>query len=233
MTKKTKTVKNQTPRQQAEAFIQSANAFEKSKIKTVKLFSKISWAITAVSLIVTVLSVFAVASMSPLKTVEPFVIRVDNNTGVTDIVTTLKESEESYGEVIDRYWLSQYIRFREGYDWYTVQANFDTSLLMSNAAEQTAIASFYDSAAAPHKILKNNYRVNVRIISITWVGSVAQVRFEKTIVPLNDPTKAAAPQRFMATISYGYYNAPQRDEDRLVNPLGFQVVHYRVDPEAV
>lgn len=232
MTKKTKKQKDQTPLQQANDFIQSANAFEKSRIQSVKRFSKISWAITFVSLLVTVLSLFAVAMMSPLKTVEPFVIRVDNNTGATDIVTTIKDTEASYGEVIDKYWLSQYVRHRESYDWYTVQANYDATMLFSNQAEQTAYASFIDSEAAPHKVFRNNFRVNIRIYSISWVGNVAQVRFEKEIIPLNNQTERPAPTRYLATVSYGYLNAPQSDRDRLINPLGLQVTHYRVDSES-
>lgn len=222
----------QTPLQQAKTFVQSANEFEKSRIQSVKRFSKISWGITFVSLLVTVLSLFAVAMMSPLKTVEPFVIRVDNNTGATDIVTTIKNAEESYGEIVDKYWLSQYLRYRESYDWYTVQDAYDAVMLLSDTAEQTAIAEFMDSPTAPYKIFKDRYRVNVRIISTTWIGRTAQVRFEKSVLPLNAPSDASPPTRHMATITYGYRNAPTADKDRLINPLGFQVMHYRVDPES-
>ena len=84
--------KHQPPLQQSKGFVQSANEFEKSRIQSIKRFNKISWSITFISLIVTVLSLFAVAMMSPLKTVEPFVIRVDNNTVATYILTTLKNS---------------------------------------------------------------------------------------------------------------------------------------------
>lgn len=232
MARKSKQEKNQTPLQQANEFVQSANAFEKSRIQSIKRFNKISWAITFVCLLVTVLSIFAVAMMSPLKTVEPFLVRVDNNTGATDIVTTIKNAEESYGEVMDKYWLTQYLRYREGYDWYTTQANYDAAMLLSNQAEQTAIAGFMDSEAAPFKIFKDKYRVNIRILSTSWVGNTAQVRFEKSVIPLNNPNDQAAPVRFLATIGYGYLNAPQSEKDRLINPLGFQVVHYRVDPES-
>lgn len=232
MAKKEKQQKNQTPLQQANDFVQSANTFEKSRIQSIRRFNKISWTITFISLIVTLLSLFAVAMMSPLKTVEPFVIRVDNNTGVTDIVTTLKESETSYGEVIDKYWLTQYIKYRESYDWYSVQSNYDATMLFSNHAEQAIFAEFMDSEIAPHKIFKDRYRVNIRIISVSWVGTTAQVRFEKSVIPLNDTKEKAAPTRLLATISYGYINATQSDADRTINPLGFQVAHYRVDPES-
>lgn len=229
---KEKQQKKSTPAQQTSDFIQSANAFEKSRINSIKRSNKISWAITFISLLVTVLSLFAVAVLSPLKTVEPFVIRVDNNTGATDIVTTVKNAEESYGEVVDKFWLTQYIKYRESYDWYNVQDNYNATMLLSNQAEQVAIAQFFDSEAAPHKVFKDKYRINVRILSVSWVGHTAQVRFEKSVTPLNNPSEQAPPTRLIATISYGYLNVPQLEKDRLINPLGFQVVHYRVDPES-
>ena len=105
-------------------------------------------------------------------------------------------------------------------------------MLLSGAAEQTAISKLYDSLAAPHKVFKDRFRVDVRIVSISWVGNTAQVRFEKTVMPLNDAAAKPAPQKLIATIGYQYLNSPQADKDRLVNPLGLQIMHYRVDPES-
>lgn len=227
----TTTDKPKTPHQQTTAFVQAANEFEKSRIVSIKRSNKIAWGITFVSTALTALSIGAVALLTPLKTVEPFVIRVDNNTGATDIVTTIKNAQQTYDEVTDRYWLSQYIKYREGYDWYTVQSNYDAAMLLSGVAEQTAIATFMDSPAAPYKVLKERYRVDIRIVSISWVGTTAQVRFEKSVVQLNEPNKPTT-TRLIATIGYQYVNTPQADQDRLVNPLGLQVMHYRVDPEA-
>ncbi|WP_230479013.1 VirB8/TrbF family protein, partial [Kingella kingae] len=46
------------------------------------------------------MAVGAVLGLTPLKTVQPIVIPVDNNTGATDIVTTMKKQEQSYGECL-------------------------------------------------------------------------------------------------------------------------------------
>lgn len=230
MVKKPKNEK--TPYQQATSFIQSASEFEKSRIISIKRNNKIAWGITFVSVALTALSIATVAFITPLKSVEPFVIRVDNNTGATDIVTTIKNAQKTYDEVIDKYWLSQYIRFRESYDWYTVQANYDAAMLLSGVSEQTAISEFFDTPAAPYKVFKEQFRVDVHIVSISWVGNTAQVRFEKTVVRLTDPDSTPEPTKLIATIAYQYVNSPQADKDRLVNPLGLQVLHYRVDPES-
>lgn len=218
-------------KQMAIDFIQQANQFEKSQIDAIKRNNKTAWRITAASLLLAVLSVIAVMLLTPLKTVTPYVIRVDNNTGATDIVTVLQQSETSYGEATDRYWLSQYIKMRESYDWWTVQSTYDASMLLSSSVLQNEIAAFFESEAAPYKVFKDKYRVDIKILSISWIGDTAQIRFEKQVKPLIQGQKAPVVQRYIATIGYRYVNTAQAEKDRLVNPLGLQVMSYRVDPE--
>ena len=68
--------------------------------------------------------------------------------------------------------------------------------------------------------------------AISFVGDMAQVRFEKRVVPVKgDLDKQIPVQKMIATISFEYKNEPTQEKDRLVNPLGFQVTSYRVDPE--
>lgn len=214
-------------------FIQNAKEFEKSEIDRVRKNAKIAWRISGACLLLAGIAVGAVAGLTPLKTVQPFVIRVDNNTGVTDIVTMMKQSEKSYGEISDKFWLAQYVRYREGYDWQVVQDTFNATNLLSSPEEQKLFSALYkENPNAPHKILKDQFRVVVKINAIAFVGEMAQVRFEKVVVPLGGDQNAPPPQKYIATISYTYKNAPMNDADRLINPLGFQVLSYRIDKEA-
>lgn len=224
-----------SPNTKAIKFIQSAQAFERSDIERTKSSTKVAWRVAGVSMFISVLAVGAVIGLTPLKTVEPFVLRVDNNTGATDVVTSVRDIKTlKYDEAIDKFWLSQYVRYREGYDWWTVQAGYDASMLMSSGQIQNDIGAFFESAAAPHKVLRDRARVDVRIISISFFDNTAQIRFEKRVKFLSaDQSNAPAPQRMLATIGYKYVNKPITEKDRLVNPLGFQVMSYRVDPESV
>ena len=233
--KKRKVKTEASPRQEAITFIQKAQEFERSRIDTVKRNNKVAWRVTGVSLFISVLAIGAVIGLTPLKSVQPFVLRVDNNTGATDIVTSVRDIKKiKYDEAIDKFWLGQYIRFREGYDWWTVQAGYDASMLMSSTHIQNDIAGLFDSPAAPYRVLKDKARVDIRVIGVSWVGEVAQVRFERKVKMLaSDQGKEPAPQRMLATIAYRYVNKPITEKDRLVNPLGFQVMSYRIDPEAV
>lgn len=214
--------------------VEEAKKFHQSDIERTRKTAKIAWYVAGGCMIISGLAVGAVLGLTPLKTVEPFVIRVDNNTGATDIVTVMKQRETSYGEVMDKFWLAQYVRYREGYDWQTVQDTFDATNLLSSPSEQTAFSQIYkDNPNAPHKILRDTAKVVVKVKSIAFVGNMAQVRLEKAVIPLNKNNIVPPPQNYIATIAYEYKNAGMKDEDRLINPLGFQVTSYRIDKEHI
>ena len=217
----------------ALAFIEGAKAFEKSEIDRVRRNSKIAWRISGFCLLLVGLMAGAIAGLTPLKEVTPFVVRVDNNTGMTDIVTTVKKKEESYGEVLDKFFLGQYIRNREGYDYQIIQDTYDATMLLSSPAVQGEYSKIYhNNPNAPHLKLRGEYKVVAKINAITFIGKTAQIRFEKQMIPVTgDLDKVIPPQKMIATIGYEYTDKPFSEKDRAVNPLGFQVTSYRVDPE--
>ena len=220
------------PSQAAIQFMEAARAFETSRITSIQRNSKIAWRITAFSLFLSAIAIGAVMLLTPLKTVEPYVIRVDNNTGQTDIVTSLKEQGFTRSEAMDRFWLKQYVSFREQYDWWVVQSNYDAAMLFSGADEQRSLATFFASDAAPYKVFKQDFRMDVKITSMTWVGDIAQVRFERRLRDLRDPTKQPTVQKMIATVAYNYQAESIPEQDRLINPLGFKVESYRTDTES-
>ena len=214
-------------------FINAAKGFESAEIVRVHKSAKIAWRISGVCLLITGLAVGAVAGLTPLKETRPYVVKVDNNTGSTEIVTMMKNQEQSYGEVMDKHWLTRYVQLRESYDWVTIQDNYDAVMLMSSPEIQAAFSKIYnDNPQAPHKVLKNQYKVVAKVKAVTFIGSTAQVRFEKRMVPISGDLNQEIPvQNMIATIGYEYANQPMSEEARRINPLGFIVKSYRVDPE--
>lgn len=228
---------NQSSYNAAKNFIQSAKNFEKSEIERIKKINKIYLGFAIAGLSVAALSAVAVMLLTPLKSVEPFVVRVDNNTGLTDVVSTLKQKTVANDEVLNKYWLANYVRNRESYSWETIQTSYDTTMLLSSKEEQSRFGAIYTAPNAPHKILGKNFRVAVKIRNIAFVGDTAQVRFSKTtagVIPSQDGDKRLDKvDNYIATITFDYQNKPTQEADRLINPLGFQVNNYRIDTEAL
>jgi hypothetical protein len=48
----------------------------------------------------------------------------------------------------------------------------------------------------------------------------------------HDGPERAVAQNWNAILTFKYTTAPEHEKDRVINPLGFQVVNYRSDPEA-
>jgi type IV secretion system protein VirB8 len=214
-------------------FIEKAQGFEKSRILELEKSRKIAWRLVVGFGAIALSSVIAVAMIAPLKTVEPFIVRVDNNTGLTDTVSYIKNQDLAADEVMNKYFLSQYVNLREGYDWHMIQATYDATMLFSSRTIKDEFAKLYERTDAPHKILKDQAKVLVKVNAITFIGDIAQVRFEKTVEPTGrGDGMEKHTSRWIASIAYGYENKPARESDRLINPLGFQVNSYRVDPES-
>jgi type IV secretion system protein VirB8 len=66
----------------------------------------------------TALAIAAIAFhvAAPLKTVEPYVIRVDRSLGSVDVVNVVKDTAQvTSDEAVGKYFLSQYVRARESW----------------------------------------------------------------------------------------------------------------------
>ncbi|PSJ79330.1 hypothetical protein C7N83_12845 [Neisseria iguanae] len=69
-----------------------------------------------------------------------------------------------------------------------------------------------------------------------WGGALvrctAQVRFEKRMMPVTgDLSKTLPVQNWIATIGFEYADQPMGETECRINPLGFQVTSYRINPE--
>ena len=212
-------------------FIEEARKFEESSLREREKKIRIAWAMTAIFGALAALAIVALILLMPLKQTVPYVLKVDQSTGYVDVMTSLGTKDMKYNEAVDKFNLAQYVRARESYDWENIKDFYGAVQLMSAPDVWNEYSEFYRSDISPVKTLKKNVTVQVNIKSITFVGDTAQVRFEKIVRQRNQSASQAQRARLIATIGYDYVTAPMKEEDRLVNPLGFQVFHYRVDQE--
>lgn len=212
-------------------YLDESRGLERDYIGEILLSRKKAWRMAygfgLLAIIAFMVALLAIRREAPT----PMVLRVDNATGAVDILTTIKKHEKTYGEIVDIYWLNSYVLNRESYDYNSIQMLYNTTALLSNYEVQREYYSVFEGPDARDKVLGNHTRILINILSITpdASGGKAVVRF--TSREKNTNSQVTAPKHFIATIAYQYTDAPMSLEDRRINPLGFQVTSYRVDPE--
>lgn len=217
------------------AYYAAVKSFEQDRIAVINTRCKLFLRLSVAELVIILVLAGAIAALTPLKTAVPYVIRVDSTTGYTDIATPLSNEKETYQQAETKYFITRFVINYESYDWQTIQQMFDTVELMS---DNNVFSEYKKNAVAdnsPLNILKKNYRMKTKVKSVTLLKKdVAQIRFSKMI--LDTSGKLATEYEitnWIATIAFNFDKKIKTEGDRLVNPLGFQTVSYRVDAEVV
>ncbi|EAH6015464.1 type IV secretion system protein [Campylobacter coli] len=195
--------------------------------------NKRAWLIAFISIFIAIISIIAVVLLTPLKTIEPYVIRVDNTTGMVDILTMLDEKEIKANEALDKYFISTYVKAREGYYYELLNQDYLLTQLMSSEKVANEYRAWYEGENARDQILKNSNEVNVQILSIVLGNSngVKTSTIRAKIITKNLNTRGLSESTKVITLSYDYILAKASEENRILNPLGFKVTNYRIDEE--
>ncbi len=82
----------------------------KDRYQAVLLQRRLLMGISIISMLATLGSVFIIAKLTPLKSVEPFVIQVDSKSGITQTVEPLTAKEITALESVNNYFIVQYLR---------------------------------------------------------------------------------------------------------------------------
>ncbi|EAH8984497.1 TPA: type IV secretion system protein [Campylobacter coli] len=211
----------------------SAMDYEASFRYLIDKSNKRAWLIAFVSIFIAIISIVAVVLLTPLKTIEPYVIRVDNTTGMVDILTMLDEKEISSNEALDKYFISQYVKAREGYYYELLNQDYLLTQLMSSEKVANEYRAWYEGENARDQILKNSNEVNVQILSIVLGNSngVKTSTIRAKIITKNLNTRGLSESTKVITLSYDYILAKASEKNRILNPLGFKVTNYRIDEE--
>lgn len=194
--------------------------------------AKIAWAVAALCLLLAIASVVAVASLAPLKTVEPIFVRVDQATGAVDVLHRIDE-EIGIGrqDLLDKGYLARYVHAREGYFFPTVQEQYRRVMLMSVGDARAAYVRNFskDNPDAPVNLYQDDETVDIAIKSISFLKQgLAQVRYMATLSD-GETTKR---QHWISTIGYDYEPDASIPLSVLAdNALGFAVTDYHAEPE--
>lgn len=214
-----------------KAYFAEAASWDHDRLIAANRSKRLAWTIAAIASGLAITGVAAVAMLTPLKTVAPYVIMVDKATGASEITSSMTGDKQiTYNEAVAKYFLADYVRNREGWIPQARQEFFDGVLAMSSRDEQARWTAFYskDNPKSPQSVFTDLDTVFVAIKSVTFVSqNVAQVRFTKTLQRGTSATDTPA----IATITYDTTDTPTTEQQRFKNPLGLEVQSYRADLE--
>ncbi|WP_165356493.1 virB8 family protein [Sphingosinicella sp. BN140058] len=176
---------------------------------------------------------FALALFVPMKTATPVMLLVDRRTGHVQAIGAGAAGTGAADAVLRRSLLVQYTVARESFDRDILQHQYrKVSSWSAGPARadyvRTMEASNPDS---PLRRITRNSVVEVNVESMTDLGpDVAMVRFDTVRRDANNRSERTGTWAALLRYRFGADLPP---EQRFTNPLGFQVVRYRRDPEVL
>lgn len=221
------------PSTDLKAYFDEARSWDRDRLASALRSRRLAWTVAGLAGLLATSAVAAVAVLTPLKTVEPYVVRVDRTTGAVEVLRGLsKAGPASYEEAVTKSFLATYVRAREGWLPQAAEANFRQVSIMSTPDEQQRWGAAFrpNNPASPQVAFGPAADVQVGVRAVSFVApGVANVRFHRTIRRGGQLDESD----WIATAAFAYTKAPMGESDRLRNPLGFQVSSYRADPEVV
>lgn len=207
--------------------------WEATRLSMIELAEARAWMCVKILCVTCIALACGIALMMPLKESVPFVIEVDKSTGLSTLLKIANTDEIPVSELMDKYWLKEYVLARESYDYRTLENDYlkTRELSMPNVFEPYA-SQFGTEKDSLEMQLKDRKRITVELLSVVPNGNgVATVRFLKRLSDTGTG-KVEAEDGWTARIGYEYVPTFTVEEaKRLVNPFGFKVTSYRVDQE--
>jgi type IV secretion system protein VirB8 len=195
---------------------------------------KIAWIIAGAATAVALLEAVALVALMPLKTVVPYTVMVDRHTGFVQALEGVDPARITADAALTQSLLAQYVVAREGFDISTIDGDYRKVALWSADAARRDYLAFIPQSnpQSPFNLYPRSTSVAATIKSVSPLGpNSALVRFD--VVRRDLGQSGGTPSAYVAVIRYRFSGEPMAIEDRLNNPLGFQVTSYRRDQESV
>lgn len=220
-----------------EAYLAAAQGWETDRVTIANASAKRAWQVAYGSMAVAAVAVLGLSTLFPLKTIETVAVRVNDNTGVVDVVPKY-EGDAALPEVAVRNQLQHYVSARERFAGFAsglVEVDYETVAAYQAPKLNSGWATLWNRAnpQSPLNLYKDGTTKRVRVNAITFLKldsgrqNVAQVRF--TVI--TRPTGSGQDQvvNYLSTVEYAFTKPSDNNRVRALNPLGFRVVEYSRD----
>jgi type IV secretion system protein VirB8 len=219
-----------------EGYFREAESWDADRASHYRRSARTAWWVAATGWLCAVATALALALLMPLKSVDPFVVRVDNSTGIVDVVPVYAGSATP-DEAVTRYFLTHYLTVCERFNFATAESDYEECGAFHSAQRNQAWSAKWATTnpASPLNLHKDGSTVRVQVNSVSFftrssgLTDLAQVRYVKAA-----RQGAGSEESFthwVAAIQYAYTDPAKDPKTRRWNPLGFKVVDFRSESE--
>ncbi len=219
-----------------QAYCLEAASWDSDRVARSQREARTAWYVAGAGWLCAVACAVSLAVLMPLKRVEPFVVRVDNTTGIVDVVPVYAGGA-SIDQAVTRYFLAHYITVCERFNFATAESDYEECGAFHGAQRNQAWNALWALAnpASPLNVHKDGSAVRAQVVSVSFfnransLADLVQVRYLKAERQANGAEEHVT--HWIATIQYGYTPPAQEARVRRWNPLGFKVVELTSEPE--
>jgi type IV secretion system protein VirB8 len=219
-------------------YFREAESWDADRAAQLRRSTRAAWWVAGAGWVCAVASATALAMLTPLKRVDPFVVRVDNSTGIVDVVPVYA-GRATPEEAVTRYFLTHYLTVCERFNFSTAESDYEECGAFHSAQRNQAWYAQWTATnpASPLNVHKDGSTVRVQVNSVSFftrssgLSDLAQVRYLKAT-----RQGAGAEESFthwVATVQYAYADPAKDPKTRRWNPLGFKIVDFRSEPEVL
>lgn len=183
-----------------------------------------------VLLCLSIVSIGVIAYVINTKRFDPFVIQIDDTTGMAKVVNPINSQVLNGNEALAQYFIKKYVVARETYNPvdFTTLANKTVRLLSANSIYWDYRGYLRNDELNPS--IKYGQKNTTFLIVKSW----SKLSDNKYILrfSINETAQARRVFNKIAVVEFQYIPMELTEEDRDINPLGFQVTGYRVDDDS-
>ncbi len=222
------------PETTRDAYYREAASWNHDREDALRKSRRVAWIAAGVIATIALAEAFALVALTPLKTVQPYTLLVDRQTGYVQALDPLQPSRISPDTALTQSFVVQYVIARESFDIAAAQANYKKVAAWSEGRVRSNYIAAVQSSnpLSPIATLPRMTIVETRVKSISTTGNNSLlVRFDTQ--RRDDVGRVYPAQPWVAVVRYRYTGEPMKLEDRLFDPLGFRVTHYQRSAEAL
>jgi type IV secretion system protein VirB8 len=219
-------------------YFREAESWDADRAAYSRRSAQIAWRVAAAGWTCAVATAVSIVILMPLKRVEPFVVRVDNSTGIVDVVP-MYDGRATPQEAVTRYFLTHYLTVCERFNFATAESDYEECGAFHSPQRNQVWYALWTATnpASPLNVHKDGSTVRVQVKAVsfftraTGLSDLAQIRYAKAVRQGIGSDETFS--HWIATIQYAYADPSKDPKTRRWNPLGFKIIDFKSEPEAL